>query len=356
MPPKKSNSPATYNSNVSDRTRSLELAMAEIEKQYGRGSIMRLGDESMKVSIPVIPTGSLALDSALGVGGIPRGRVIEIFGPESSGKTTLALHIIANAQAQGGTAAFIDAEHALDPTYASNLGVDTKNLLISQPDTGEQALDIAETLVRSGGVDVIVIDSVAALVPKAEIEGDMGDQQVGLQARLMSRALRKLTGTVSKSKTSFIFINQVRMKIGTMWGNPETTPGGIALKFHATIRMEIRRIGAIKDGTEAVGNRTRVKVVKNKVAPPFREVEFDIIYGTGISSLGEIVDLGTQHNVLTRSGTWYSFGEERLGQGRERVINFLKENPDLRQEIEGKVRTAMGIPVLPVPEIENEII
>jgi len=327
--------------------------MAEIEKQYGRGSIMRLGDESMKVNVNVIPTGSLSLDSALGVGGIPRGRVVEIYGPESSGKTTLALHIIANAQIQGGTAAFIDAEHALDPVYADALGVDTKNLLISQPDTGEQALDIAETLVRSGGVDVIVIDSVAALVPKAEIEGDMGDQQVGLQARLMSRALRKLTGTVSKSKTSFIFINQVRMKIGTMWGNPETTPGGIALKFHSTIRMEIRRIGSIKDGTAAIGNRTRVKVVKNKVAPPFREVEFDIIYGKGISSLGEIVDLGTQSNVLTRSGTWYSFGEERLGQGRERVINFLRENSDLHQEIEGRVREAMGIPASPPPESEN---
>ena len=353
MSPKKSSPSTNYNSNVSDRTRSLELAMAEIEKQYGRGSIMRLGDESMKVNVNVIPTGSLSLDSALGVGGIPRGRVVEIYGPESSGKTTLALHIIANAQIQGGTAAFIDAEHALDPVYADALGVDTKNLLISQPDTGEQALDIAETLVRSGGVDVIVIDSVAALVPKAEIEGDMGDQQVGLQARLMSRALRKLTGTVSKSKTSFIFINQVRMKIGTMWGNPETTPGGIALKFHSTIRMEIRRIGSIKDGTAAIGNRTRVKVVKNKVAPPFREVEFDIIFGKGISSLGEIVDLGTQSNVLTRSGTWYSFGEERLGQGRERVINFLRENSDLHQEIEGRVREAMGIPASPPPESEN---
>ena len=307
---------------------------------------MRLGDESMRIRVNVIPTGSISLDSALGVGGLPRGRVIEIFGPEASGKTTLALHIIANAQKRGGNAAFIDAEHALDPIYAGNLGVDTKNLLISQPDTGEQALDIAETLVRSGGLDVIIIDSVAALVPKAEIEGDMGDQQVGLQARLMSRALRKLTGTVSKSNTCFIFINQIRMKIGTMWGNPETTPGGVALKFHSTVRMEIRRIGAIKDGTNMVGNRTRVKVVKNKVAPPFREVEFDIIYGHGISTLGEIVDLGTEHAILKRAGTWYSYGEERLGQGRDRVINFLKDNPDMLEEIEIKVREKLAIPTV----------
>lgn len=329
-----------------NRNRDLELAMAEIEKNYGRGSIMRLGDESMRIRVNVIPTGSISLDSALGVGGLPRGRVIEIFGPESSGKTTLALHIIANAQKRGGNAAFIDAEHALDPIYAGNLGVDTKNLLISQPDTGEQALDIAETLVRSGGLDVIIIDSVAALVPKAEIEGDMGDQQIGLQARLMSRALRKLTGTVSKSNTCFIFINQIRMKIGTMWGNPETTSGGVALKFHATVRMEIRRIGAIKDGTSMIGNRTRVKVVKNKVAPPFREVEFDIVYGQGISAVGEIVDLGTDQGILKRTGTWYSYGEERLGQGRERVINFLKENPDIWEEIEAKVREKLAIPTV----------
>ncbi|MBM3329614.1 MAG: recombinase RecA, partial [Calditrichaeota bacterium] len=328
---------------VSDRIRSLELAMAEIEKQYGRGSVMRLGDESMRIKVDVIPTGSLSLDTALGVGGVPRGRVVEIFGPESSGKTTLALHIIANAQRAGGQAAFIDAEHALDPSYALALGVDTANLLISQPDTGEQALDIAETLVRSGAIDVVVVDSVAALVPKVEIEGDMGDQQVGLQARLMSRALRKLTGTVSKSNTCFIFINQIRMKIGQMWGNPETTPGGVALKFHATVRMDIRRIGAIKDGTEMVGNRTRVKVVKNKVAPPFREVEFDILYGKGISSLGEVVDLGIEAGVLKRSGTWYSYGEERLGQGRDRVMSLLLENPDLKEAIEGKVREALKV-------------
>ncbi len=329
--------------------------MAEIEKQYGRGSIMRLGDESMRIKVDVIPTGSLALDSALGVGGMPRGRVSEIFGPEMSGKTTLALHIIANAQRQGGIAAFIDAEHALDPTYAANLGVDTKNLLISQPDTGEQALDIAETLVRSAVVDVIVIDSVAALVPKVEIEGDMGDQQVGLQARLMSRALRKLTGTVSKSNTCFIFINQIRMKIGVTWGSPETTPGGIALKFHSTVRVDIRRIGSIKEGTNMVGNRTRVRVVKNKVAPPFKDVEFDIIYGKGISSLGEIVDMGTENGILKRSGTWYSYGDERLGQGRDRVIRFLEENQDIKEEIEAKVRETLNLPPIVISkEIQNK--
>ena len=339
---------------LSNRTRSLEFAMSEIEKHYGRGSIMRLGDESMRIKVDVIPSGSLSLDSAIGVGGVPRGRVVEIFGPESSGKTTLALHIIASAQKQGGIAAFIDAEHALDPTYAGNLGVDTKNLLISQPDTGEQALDIAETLTRSSAVDVIVIDSVAALVPKAEIEGDMGDQQIGLQARLMSRALRKLTGTVSKSNTCFVFVNQIRMKIGVTWGSPETTPGGIALKFHATVRMDIRRIGSIKDGTDVVGNRTRVRVVKNKVAPPFREAEFDIIYGKGISSLGEIVDIGTEQGILKRSGTWYSFGEERLGQGRDRVIRFLTENNDIKEEIETKVREALNLPPAVLPEDLSE--
>lgn len=326
-----------------EKTRALELALTEIEKQYGKGAVMRLGDDSMKVKVDVIPTGSIALDAALGVGGLPRGRVSEIFGPEASGKTTLALSVIANAQAMGGVAVFIDAEHALDPVYAAALGVDTANLIVSQPDTGEQALDIAETLVRSGGVDVVVVDSVAALVPKMEIEGDMGDQQVGLQARLMSRALRKLTGTVSKSNTCFIFINQIRMKIGQMWGNPETTPGGVALKFHASVRLDIRRVGTIKDGTEVVGSRTRVKVVKNKVAPPFREVEFDILYGKGISVLGEIVDLGTELGIIRRTGTWYSYGEERLGQGREKVIALLGENPDLKKEVEGKVREALKI-------------
>ena len=341
-------------SGLSDKTRSLELAMTEIERQYGKGSIMRLGDESMRIKVDIIPTGSIALDSALGVGGMPRGRVVEIFGPESSGKTTLALHVIASAQKYGGIAAFIDAEHALDPSYADNLGVDTKNLLISQPDTGEQALDIAETLVRSGAIDVVVIDSVAALVPKVEIEGDMGDQQVGLQARLMSRALRKLTGTVSKSNTCFIFVNQIRMKIGTTWGNPETTPGGVALKFHSTVRLDIRRIGALKDGTDVIGNRTRVRVVKNKVAPPFREVEFDIIYGKGISNMGEIVDLGTEKGILKRSGTWYSYGEERLGQGRERVIRFLKENEDIRADIEAKLREELNLPPVMIPTPEGE--
>jgi recombination protein RecA len=304
---------------------------------------MRLGDESMRIKVDVIPTGSISLDAALGVGGMPRGRVVEIFGPEASGKTTLALHVIANAQRLGGTAAFIDVEHALDPTYAGALGVDTKNLLISQPDTGEQALDIAETLVRSGAIDIVVVDSVAALVPKIELEGDMGDQQVGLQARLMSRALRKLTGTVSKSNTCFVFINQIRMKIGQAWGNPETTPGGVALKFHSTVRVEIRRIGAIKEGTNVIGNRTRVKVVKNKVAPPFKEVEFDILYGTGISSLGELVDLGAEFGILKRSGTWFSYGDERLGQGREKVMAFLVDNADLRTEIEGKVREKLKV-------------
>jgi len=331
------------NDKASERTRALELAMAEIEKQYGRGAVMRLGDPSMRIAVEVIPTGSLALDHALGVGGMPRGRVVEIFGPESSGKTTLALHVIANAQKAGGTAAFIDAEHALDPTYAKNIGVDTDNLLIAQPDTGEQALDIAESLVRSNAVDIVVVDSVAALVPKAEIEGDMGDQQVGLQARLMSRALRKLTGTVSKSKTCFIFINQLRMKIGVTWGNPETTPGGIALKYHASVRVDIRRVGALKDGADMVGNRTRVKIVKNKVAPPFREVEFDIVFGKGISSLGELVDLGIEHNLLSRKGTWYSYGEERLGQGRDKAIEFIVQNPDIHTELEAKLRELLKI-------------
>jgi recombination protein RecA len=314
---------------------------------------MRLGDENLRIKVDIIPTGSLALDAALGVGGMPRGRVVEIFGPEASGKTTLALHIIANAQRAGGMVSFIDAEHALDPNYAGALGVDVKNLLISQPDTGEQALDIAEALVRSGAIDAVVVDSVAALVPRVELEGDMGDQQVGLQARLMSRALRKLTSTVSKSNTCFLFINQIRMRIGQTWGNPETTPGGIALKFHATVRVDIRRIGSIKDGTQLIGNRTRVRVVKNKLAPPFREAEFDIIYGHGISAMGEIVDMATEMGIIKRSGTWYSFGEERLGQGRERVMKFFEENPDLKTAVEGKVREALKLPPIVAPEAKT---
>jgi recombination protein RecA len=325
------------------KKRSLDLALAQIEKQFGQGSIMRLGDESMKINIPTISTGSLSLDYALGVGGIPRGRVTEIFGPESSGKTSLALHIIAEAQKKDGLAAFIDAEHALDPHYAKNLGVDLDNLLISQPDTGEQALEIAETLVRSSALDVVVIDSVAALVPKAEIEGEMGDSHVGLQARLMSQALRKLTSTVAKSMTCLIFINQLRMKIGVMFGNPETTTGGIALKFYSTIRLEIRRIASLKDGANVVGNRTRVKVVKNKLAPPFREAEFDIMYGKGISRVADVLDLAVANDVVKRSGTWFSYDEERLGQGRDRVRDFLMENPDLYAGIEHKLREKLGM-------------
>jgi recombination protein RecA len=325
------------------KKRSLDLALAQIEKQFGQGSIMRLGDDTMKINIPTISTGSLSLDYALGMGGIPRGRVTEIFGPESSGKTSLALHIIAEAQKKDGLAAFIDAEHALDPHYAKNLNVDLDNLLISQPDTGEQALEIAETLVRSGALDVVVVDSVAALVPKAEIEGEMGDSHVGLQARLMSQALRKLTSTVAKSMTCLIFINQLRMKIGVMFGNPETTTGGIALKFYSTVRLEIRRIASLKDGTNVVGNRTRVKVVKNKLAPPFREAEFDIMYGKGISRIADVLDLAVANDVVKRSGTWFSYEEERLGQGRDRVRDFLTENPDLYVDIEHKLREKLGM-------------
>ncbi|MCB2211225.1 recombinase RecA [bacterium] len=325
----------------------IDLAITQIEKQFGKGSIMRLGDEGARVKVNVIPTGSIALDSALGIGGVPRGRVTEIYGPEASGKTTLTLHLIAEAQKLGGYAAFIDAEHALDPNYAQALGVDTENLLISQPDTGEQALEIAETLVRSGALDIVVLDSVAALVPRAEIEGEMGDSHVGLQARLMSQALRKLTGTVSKSHTAFIFINQIRMKIGVMFGNPETTTGGNALKFYSSVRMDIRRIASIKDGTNIIGNRTRVKVVKNKMSPPFREAEFDIFYGKGISRSGDIIDLGLQHEIFTRSGTWFSYGEERLGQGRERVRLFLEENPELMQEIEDNLMVKIGLAEAP---------
>ena len=329
--------------NLQQKKKALETAVSSIERQFGKGSIMRFGDGEPAARIPAIPTGSLGLDVALGIGGVPRGRVVEIFGPESSGKTTLALHILAEAQKLGGVGAFIDAEHAMDPNYAKALGVDTDNLLVSQPDTGEQALDITETLVRSGAIDIVVIDSVAALTPKAEIEGEMGESHMGLQARLMSQALRKLTGTISKSKTCVIFINQIRMKIGVMFGNPETTSGGNALKFYASIRLDIRKIASLKDGTDITGSRTRVRVVKNKVAPPFREAEFDIIYGKGISREGEIVDLGAQHGILEKSGTWYSFGEERLGQGRDNSKVYMMENPQIMKSIEEKVRQKLGI-------------
>ena len=326
-----------------NKKKALDIALAQIEKQFGKGSIMKLG-ESAHMNISVIPTGSLELDFALGVGGIPRGRVTEIFGPESSGKTTVALHVIAEAQKEGGTAAFIDAEHALDPVYASKLGVDIDNLLVSQPDTGEQALEIVEALVRSGAIDVVVVDSVAALVPKAEIEGEMGDSHVGLQARLMSQALRKLSGVINKSNTAAIFINQLREKVGVLFGNPETTPGGRALKFYASVRLDVRRVETLKQGTEMVGNRTRVKVVKNKVAPPFRQAEFDIIYGEGISKEGSILDLGVEHNIIDKSGAWYSYGDTRIGQGREKARQFLKDNPDVAKEIESRIREIL-IPV-----------
>jgi len=324
-----------------DKLKALETAVTQIERQFGKGAIMRLGQQEA-TAVHVIPTGSIGLDAALGVGGLPRGRVVEIFGPESSGKTSLALHVIANAQGAGGLAAFIDAEHALDPEYSGKLGVQIDDLLVAQPDNGEQALEIAETLIRSGSVDVIVIDSVAALVPRAELEGEMGDASVGLQARLMSQALRKLTGIVSKSKTCVIFINQIREKIGVMFGNPETTTGGRALKFYSSVRLDIRRIGALKAGEEVVGNRTKVKVVKNKVAAPFRVAEFDILYGEGISRAGELLDLGLEHRLIQKSGTWLSYGETRLGQGRENARAFLKEHPDVMAEIEGKLR-----PMLP---------
>jgi recombination protein RecA len=328
----------------SDRERALDLAVGQIEKQFGKGAIMRLGEEGAHVrDIDVIPTGSLGLDLALGVGGVPRGRVIEIYGPESSGKTTLALQIVAQAQRSGGVSAFIDAEHALDVGYARKLGVKTEDLLISQPDHGEQALEIAETLVRSGAIDVLVIDSVAALVPRAEIEGEMGEPQMGLQARLMSQALRKLTATISRSKTIVVFINQIRMKIGVMFGNPETTTGGNALKFYSSVRLDIRRIGAIKQGEEVLGNRTRVRVVKNKVAAPFKEAEFDILYGSGISREGELVDLGSACGVVEKSGAWYSIDGDRIGQGRENTKDFLREHGDIAQKIEDKIRTHFGL-------------
>ncbi|MCB9511773.1 MAG: recombinase RecA [Deferribacteres bacterium] len=329
--------------NSNEKKRAIEAAMVHIDRQFGKGSIMRLGDHRAKVAVSTISTGSISLDAALGVGGIPRGRIVEIYGPESSGKTTLTLHVIAEAQKLGGLAAFIDAEHALDANYAQNLGVDVDNLLISQPDTGEQALEITETLVRSNAIDVIVIDSVAALVPKAEIEGEMGDSQMGLQARLMSQAMRKLAGAISKSKTSVIFINQVREKIGVLFGSPETTTGGRALKFYSSVRIDIRRISSIKQGEDVVGNRTKCKVVKNKIAAPFRQAEFDIMYGTGISKEGDLIDLAVEKNIIQKSGTWFSYGEERLGQGRENVKKYLKENAKLSQEIEGKVRTELGL-------------
>ncbi|OPX18388.1 recombinase RecA [candidate division WOR-3 bacterium 4484_100] len=321
-----------------DKEKVLNLAISQIEKQFGKGSIMRLGEKGAKVKVDVIPTGSLGLDYALGIGGFPRGRVVEIYGPEASGKTTLGLEAIAQAQRAGGTAIFVDAEHAFDPSYAQALGINLDELLISQPDTGEQALEIAEILTRSGGVDVVVVDSVAALVPKAEIAGEMGEMQVGLIARLMSQALRKLTGVISKSKTCAIFINQIRHKIGVMFGSPETTPGGLALKFHSSIRCDIRRISSIKKGDSIIGNRTKVKVVKNKLAPPFRTAEFDIIYGEGISRYGELIDLGVQHNILQKAGSWYSFGDERIGQGRDSAIEFLKSNKDVAQKVEKKLR------------------
>ncbi len=336
-----------------DRERAVDQAISQIEKQFGRGSIMKLGEDK-SIDVPAISTGSLALDLALGVGGVPRGRVVEVYGPEASGKTTLALHVAAEAQAKGGMVAFVDAEHALDVVYARKLGVDVDNLLVSQPDTGEQALDIAEILVRSGAIDVLIIDSVAALVPRAEIEGEMGDHHVGLQARLMSQALRKLTGTISKSRTCLIFINQIRMKIGVMFGNPETTTGGNALKFYASQRLDIRRIGALKEGDQMIGSRTRVKVVKNKVAPPFKEAEFDIVYGEGISKEGEILDLGVSLDIVEKSGAWYSFDGDRIGQGRQNVKRFLAENTDIRDKIRERILRETGLKKDPEEKDEKE--
>ncbi len=326
-----------------ERSKALDVAVSQIEKQFGKGSIMRMGAKGAVIPVDAIPTGSISLDFALGIGGVPRGRVVEIFGPESSGKTTLALQVVAQAQKLGGMAAFVDAEHALDSTYARKLGVELDNLLVSQPDNGEQALEIVEVLVRSGGVDVVVVDSVAALVPRAEIEGEMGEAQMGLQARLMSQALRKLTGVVSKSKTSLVFINQLREKIGVMFGNPETTTGGRALKFYASVRMDIRRIASIKDGDTIIGGRTRVKVVKNKVAPPFREAEFDILYGEGISREGDLLDLAVDRKIVDKSGTWFAYGGDRLGQGRENAKQFLRDNPETTQAIEDRLRKELGL-------------
>jgi recombination protein RecA len=327
-----------------EKAKVLDATISQIERQFGKGSIMRLGEGASCAEVGIIPTGSIGVDVALGVGGLPRGRIVEIFGPESSGKTTLVLHVIANAQKGGGLAAFVDAEHALDPTYAKQLGVDIDNLLVSQPDTGEQALEITDMLVRSGSLDVVAIDSVAALVPRAEIDGEMGETQIGLQARLMSQALRKLAGSISKSRTCVVFVNQIRMNIGVMFGNPETTSGGRALKFYSSVRIDIRRIGSIKDGENVVGNRTRVKVVKNKVAPPFRTAEFDIIYGTGISREAELIDLGVIHEIVEKSGTWYTFGKERLGQGKDNARKYLMETPEMAGEIEAKIREKLELP------------
>ena len=335
-----------------ERSRAIDLALSQIEKQFGKGSIMRLGNKEAIVPISVIPTGAISFDAALGTGGFPRGRVVEVFGPESSGKTTITLQVIAEAQKAGGMAAFIDAEHALDPIYAKKLGVDVDNLLVSQPDYGEQALEIAEALVRSGAIDVLVVDSVAALVPKAELDGEMGDSHVGLQARLMSQALRKLTGIVSKSRTCLIFINQIREKIGVMFGNPETTTGGRALKFYSSVRVDIRRIAAIKDGDVVVGSRTKVKVVKNKTAAPFREAEFDIMYGEGISREGDLLDIAVVHNIVEKSGAWFSYAGERIGQGRENAKQFMKENKDIAAKLETQVRKAVGLPLPTVPAPE----
>ncbi|HKT81790.1 MAG TPA: recombinase RecA [Vicinamibacterales bacterium] len=334
-----------------ERAKAVELAVGQIEKQFGKGAIMRLGQKGAIQPIEAIPTGAISIDFALGVGGVPRGRVVEIFGPESSGKTTLALQVIAEAQKRGGMAAFVDAEHALDAQYAQKLGVDVDNLLVSQPDNGEQALEIVEVLIRSNGVDVVVVDSVAALVPKAEIEGEMGEAQMGLQARLMSQALRKLTGAVAKSKTCLIFINQLREKIGVMFGNPETTTGGRALKFYSSVRMDIRRIASIKDGDTVIGGRTRVKVVKNKVAPPFREAEFDVMYGEGISRTGDLLDLAVEKRIIEKSGAWFAYSGERLGQGRENAKQFLKDNPELFKTIEDRVRKDLGL----VPKVETDL-
>lgn len=335
-----------------EKKRALEMAISQIEKQFGKGSIMKLGEES-QFSLECISTGSIGLDIALGIGGVPRGRIVEVYGPESSGKTTVALHIVAEAQKNGGTAAFIDAEHALDPIYAKRLGVDTDNLIVSQPDTGEQALEIAEALVRSGAIDVVIVDSVAALVPKAEIEGEMGDAHVGLQARLMSQALRKLAGAINKSNTTAVFINQLREKVGIMFGNPETTPGGRALKFYASVRLDVRKIDIIKQGNDIMGNRTRVRVVKNKVAPPFRHAEFDIMYGEGISKIGDVLDVAADLEIIKKAGAWYSYEEHRLGQGRENAKQFLQENPNIYLEVENLIRNHYNLPEANLSEINN---